>query len=96
MGTLYKCGLYLRLYGISSLFRANRSEKGSGKSGSGINDYVTSLFDQSLTWKDIQWLKKITSLPIVLKGILHPEDAKIGKMVEEILRGENLFHDINF
>ena len=74
---------------IFSLFRANRSEKGSGKSGSGINDYVTSLFDQSLTWKDIQWLKKITSLPIVLKGILHPEDAKIGK-VEEILRGQNL------
>ena len=27
-------------------FRVNRSEKGGEKSGSGINDYVTSLFDQ--------------------------------------------------
>ena len=59
------------------LFRANKSERGSGKSGSGINDYVTSLFDQTLTWKDITWLKTLTNLPIVVKGILHPEDALI-------------------
>ena len=58
-------------------FRANQSEEGAGKSGSGINDYVTSLFDQALTWKDIDWLKSITSLPIVVKGILTPEDAVI-------------------
>jgi hypothetical protein len=30
----------------------------SGKdTGSGINDYVTGLFDQTLSWKDIKWLK---------------------------------------
>lgn len=29
----------------------------SGK-GSGINEYVASLFDQSLTWEDVAWLKK--------------------------------------
>ena len=58
-------------------FRANKSEKGAEKSGSGINDYVTSLFDQTLTWKDITWLKTLTHLPIVVKGILHPEDALI-------------------
>ena len=58
-------------------YRANKSEKGTGKSGSGINDYVTSLFDQTLTWKDITWLKTLTNLPIVVKGVLHPEDAKI-------------------
>lgn len=57
--------------------RANKSEKGEGKSGSGINDYVASLFDQSLTWDDVTWLKELTQLPIVLKGILHPEDARI-------------------
>ena len=58
-------------------FRVNRSEKGGEKSGSGINDYVTSLFDQALTWKDISWLKSITNLPIIVKGVLHPEDAVI-------------------
>ena len=58
-------------------FRVNRSEKGGEKSGSGINDYVTSLFDQALTWKDISWLKSITNLPIIVKGVLHPQDAVI-------------------
>jgi isopentenyl diphosphate isomerase/L-lactate dehydrogenase-like FMN-dependent dehydrogenase len=34
-----------------------------------------SLFDRSVTWKDIAWLKSITKLPIVLKGVLTAEDA---------------------
>ena len=29
-----------------------------------------------LTWEHIDWLRSITPLPIVLKGILHPADAK--------------------
>ena len=36
--------------------------------GSGINEYVASLFDQSLTWEDVKWLKSITNLPIIVKG----------------------------
>lgn len=30
----------------------------------------------SLTWDDLAFLREHTSLPIILKGILHPEDAK--------------------
>lgn len=30
----------------------------------------------SLTWRDLKWLRENTRLPIVLKGVLHPEDAK--------------------
>ena len=37
---------------------------------SGLNEYASSLFDPSLTWDDLEWLKSITSLPVVLKGIL--------------------------
>jgi lactate 2-monooxygenase len=37
-----------------------------------------SLFSNSaLTWKDLAWLRKQTHLPIVLKGILHPDDARL-------------------
>ncbi|SER57931.1 lactate 2-monooxygenase [Salipaludibacillus aurantiacus] len=32
--------------------------------------------DPSLTWEDLEFLKSQTTLPIVLKGILHPDDAK--------------------
>jgi 4-hydroxymandelate oxidase len=30
-----------------------------------------------LTWKDLDWLKSVTRLPLYLKGVLSPEDAKI-------------------
>ena len=33
-------------------------------------------FGQVLTWEDMEWFKSITNLPIVLKGICHPDDAK--------------------
>lgn len=35
------------------------------------------LFDKKLSWKDIEWLRSITRLPILIKGILHKTDAKI-------------------
>ncbi|MEG3153783.1 alpha-hydroxy-acid oxidizing protein [Sphingomonas sp. RB1R13] len=35
-----------------------------------------SLFGRVLTWDDIGWLKSLTSLPILLKGICHPDDAR--------------------
>ncbi|KAK4879617.1 hypothetical protein RN001_007763 [Aquatica leii] len=43
--------------------------------GSGINKYVSNAFDTSLTWDDLKWLRSITKLPILLKGILTAEDA---------------------
>nr|XP_023025404.1 hydroxyacid oxidase 1 [Leptinotarsa decemlineata] len=46
--------------------------------GSGLNTYSMSLFDPTLEWRDIHWLKSITRLPIVLKGILTAEDALLG------------------
>jgi len=31
----------------------------------------------ALTWDDVDWLREHTSLPVILKGVLHPEDARI-------------------
>ncbi|CAL1377877.1 unnamed protein product [Linum trigynum] len=45
--------------------------------GSNLEAYVNSTLDPSLSWKDVAWLKSITKLPIVLKGILTHEDARI-------------------
>ena len=36
--------------------------------------YSTTL-DPGLTWKDIDWLRSLTGLPVLLKGILNPDDA---------------------
>jgi 4-hydroxymandelate oxidase len=34
-------------------------------------------FSSELSWDHIAWLRRTTSLPIILKGILHPDDAKL-------------------
>jgi 4-hydroxymandelate oxidase len=43
--------------------------------GSGIASYFVQEMDPALTWSLIAWLKTITTLPILVKGILTPEDA---------------------
>ena len=30
----------------------------------------------TLTWADLPWLRSLTSLPLILKGICHPDDAR--------------------
>ncbi|XP_065334997.1 uncharacterized protein LOC135936190 isoform X1 [Cloeon dipterum] len=54
-----------------------RSDMTSSGTGSGVNEYVAGLLDRSLTWKDVAWLKSITQLPVILKGILTVEDAEL-------------------
>ena len=43
--------------------------------GSGLTPGIASLFDTALTWKDIDWLAGITTLPVLVKGILRSDDA---------------------
>jgi 4-hydroxymandelate oxidase len=34
-------------------------------------------FDPSVTWADLAWLRGITDLPVLLKGVLSPRDAQL-------------------
>jgi 4-hydroxymandelate oxidase len=43
---------------------------------SGLAIHTNQAFDPSLSWADVAWLRERTRLPLVLKGILHPEDAR--------------------
>ena len=36
----------------------------------------TQLFGNPLTWNDLSWLRSLTTLPIILKGICDPDDAR--------------------
>lgn len=36
----------------------------------------TQIFGNPLTWDDLDWLRSLTDLPLILKGICHPEDAR--------------------
>ncbi|KAM7500558.1 hypothetical protein LguiA_024972 [Lonicera macranthoides] len=44
---------------------------------SGLASYVAGQVDQSFSWKDVKWLQTITHLPIVVKGVITAEDAKL-------------------
>lgn len=38
--------------------------------------YWAGIFGNPLTWEDLPWLRSLTKLPLILKGICHPEDAR--------------------
>lgn len=44
---------------------------------SGLAAYVNEMFDPSLTWDTLEWLAGITDLPVLVKGIVHPEDGRL-------------------
>jgi len=37
---------------------------------------VLRIFGKPLTWADLPWLRSLTKLPLILKGICHPDDAR--------------------
>ncbi|NUS87812.1 MAG: lactate 2-monooxygenase [Streptomyces sp.] len=37
------------------------------------------IFGNPLTWDDLPWLRSITNLPLILKGICHPDDVRRAK-----------------
>jgi lactate 2-monooxygenase len=37
------------------------------------------LFGSPLTWDDLPWLRSLTTLPLLVKGICHPDDARRAK-----------------
>ena len=42
---------------------------------SGLAAYVAELLDPSLTWSAVEWLRSITKLPVLVKGIVRADDA---------------------
>lgn len=43
--------------------------------GSGLSAYIASLYDPALTWYDLEWIVGVSPLPVLVKGILRPDDA---------------------
>jgi (S)-2-hydroxy-acid oxidase len=45
--------------------------------GSAVAAYAAGLLSPALTWEDVDWLRSVTSLPLILKGIMTVEDARL-------------------
>lgn len=47
--------------------------------GEELHTIIHRMFDPSVTWKDLDWVREQWDGPIILKGIQHLEDAKLAK-----------------
>ena len=47
------------------------------KSLTTLSQWIAGQFDPTLSWKDVEWVKKLWGGKLILKGILDAEDAKI-------------------
>jgi 4-hydroxymandelate oxidase len=63
-------------FAIANLLPNGHGDMPPASGDSGLAAYVSSLIDPSLSWKDLAWLQSITSLPIMIKGVLRPDDAR--------------------
>lgn len=61
---------------VKNLWPAGWQELPQGVAGSGLASYIASLFDAALSWKDLGWLAGVTKLPVLVKGLLRPDDAR--------------------
>jgi lactate 2-monooxygenase len=68
-------GLCLANYISDPVFRAKVDADVDADPRNAVMHWV-SIFGNSLTWNDLGWLRSITSLPLILKGICHSEDAR--------------------
>ena len=73
----------ITLSSISMLLELVRSYPGSffknlrsGKPLASVRKFIEIYSRPSLTWENLSFLRGITQLPILLKGILHPDDAR--------------------
>jgi lactate 2-monooxygenase len=71
---------FLRGYGLQNYFTdevfLNRLAKSPSEDPRAAALEWFKVFTNSLRWEDLGWLRSLTSLPILLKGIQHPEDVR--------------------
>jgi isopentenyl diphosphate isomerase/L-lactate dehydrogenase-like FMN-dependent dehydrogenase len=62
-------------YFSDPVFRAALDKSPEEDPGAAIGHWAYQFANPTVTWADIAWLREQTRLPIVLKGIVHAEDA---------------------
>jgi lactate 2-monooxygenase len=63
-------------YFSDPVFRGALEKTPEEDPGPAIGHWAYQFANPTVTWADLSWLREQTKLPIVLKGILHEEDAR--------------------
>jgi lactate 2-monooxygenase len=69
-------GMGVANYFQDPVFRAGLERPPEEDQGAATGHFLGLQANPSLTWDDLAWLREQTSLPIVVKGIQHAEDAR--------------------
>ncbi|HVE73505.1 MAG TPA: alpha-hydroxy-acid oxidizing protein [Mycobacteriales bacterium] len=63
-------------YVSDPVFRAGLDTTPEEDPGAAVLAFVRQFTNPALSWADIAWLREQTSLPVVVKGVQHPEDVR--------------------
>lgn len=50
---------------------------GTAHQESALSEYIKSQWESALSWKDVNWVVRQTRLPVIVKGLLSPDDADL-------------------
>ena len=69
---------FLQAEGVANYFSDPVFQRGlpAGDQGAAVLKFVGLFNNPTLTWADLAWLRGQTALPIVLKGVQHPDDVR--------------------
>jgi lactate 2-monooxygenase len=68
-------GHCLANYFTDPVFRSRLAQPPEQNPGGAILHWA-GVFGNPLTWDDLPWLRSLTELPLILKGLNHPEDVR--------------------
>ncbi|MFF9520855.1 alpha-hydroxy-acid oxidizing protein [Streptomyces achromogenes] len=71
-------GHCLANYFSDPVFRSRLAKSPEDDPAAAVMHWV-GLFGNPLTWDDLPWLRSMTDLPLILKGICHPDDVRRAK-----------------
>jgi lactate 2-monooxygenase len=69
-------GVGIAQYLSDPVFREGLEKPPEEDMGAAVGHFLGVFANPGLTWERLEWLRGATSLPLVLKGILHPDDAR--------------------
>jgi lactate 2-monooxygenase len=70
-------GIGLANYVSDPVFRALLEQPPEDDPQAAFGQFVFQFSNPALTWADLEYLRSCTKLPVALKGVLHPEDARL-------------------
>ncbi|KAJ1667495.1 Hydroxyacid oxidase 1 [Coemansia sp. RSA 1813] len=72
---------HLTMANFADQAKAQVSSSGESQSAaensSGLATYVASQIDPTLNWAHVQWVKSVSRVPVLVKGVLTAEDAEL-------------------